>query len=222
VKLLLTSNGVNNASIHEALVDLLGKPIAEATALCIPTAIYPFDVGPEMAYKFLTGASNPMCTLGWKSVGVLELTALPSVDKEVWVEVVRNADALLVYGGDPAYLTYWFRQSGLAELMPSLHDTVYVGTSAGSIALTARNCDVELGDRKTPDGSDPSLGLVDFTLIPHVGNPRHEDATLETVEAWVATTGVPTYALDDQSAIKVDGDAVEVVSEGNRWELVTP
>jgi dipeptidase E len=222
VKLLLTSGGISNSSIHDALLDLLDKPIAEATALCIPTAIYPFRGGPEAAYRFITGASNSMCELGWKSLGVLELTALPSVEKAVWVDAVQETDALLVYGGDPAYLCYWLRQSGLADLLPTLRDTVYVGTSAGSIALTARNCDVELGDSKTPDGSDPSLGLVDFTLIPHVGNPNHEDATVETVEAWVATTGVPTYALDDQSAIKVDGDAVEVVSEGNQWQLVTP
>ncbi len=38
MKLLLTSAGIKNASIHEALVDLLGKPIPQCEALCIPTA----------------------------------------------------------------------------------------------------------------------------------------------------------------------------------------
>ena len=45
MKLLLTSAGIKNTSIHDALVDRLGKPIAEASALCIPTGIYPFPGG---------------------------------------------------------------------------------------------------------------------------------------------------------------------------------
>jgi len=79
-----------------------------------------------------------LCDLGWKSVGVLELTALPSIDKEVWVAAVRECDALLVWGGDPVYLSYWMKHSGLAELLPSLRpETVYVGVSAGSIAMAS-------------------------------------------------------------------------------------
>src|ERR1044071_870918 len=115
MKFLLTSAGIKNNSIHNALVDLLGKPIAEASALCIPTAILPFPGGPQMAYRFITrSAPTPMCELGWKSLGVLELTALPSIKKEYWVAAVQEVDALLVWGGSPLYLCYWMRQSGLA------------------------------------------------------------------------------------------------------------
>src|SRR5579859_551732 len=86
MKYLLTSAGIKNTSIHNALVDLLGKPIAESSALCIPTAIYPFSVGPAMAYRFIRGlAASPLTELGWKSLGVLELTALPSIKRENWV-----------------------------------------------------------------------------------------------------------------------------------------
>ncbi|MFJ8028607.1 Type 1 glutamine amidotransferase-like domain-containing protein [Streptomyces sp. NPDC096311] len=73
-----------------------------------------------------------MTELGWKSVGVLELTALPSIEEARWVSWVREADVLLVNGGDALYLCYWMRVSGLAELLPSLADTVYVGLSAGA------------------------------------------------------------------------------------------
>src|SRR6476469_6602768 len=115
MKYLLTSAGIKNASIHNALVEMLGKPIAECDALCIPT------VG-----------------LGWKSVGVLELTALPSLDEERWVPLVRETDVLLVEGGDAAYLCHWMRASGLADLLPSLDETVWVGLSAGSMVMTPR------------------------------------------------------------------------------------
>src|SRR6476469_8673014 len=99
MKFLLTSAGIKNTSIHTSLVGLLGKPIAESSALCIPTAIYPFPGGPAMAYRFISGAAaSPMCELGWKSLGVLELTALPSIQEEYWIAAVQETDALLVQG----------------------------------------------------------------------------------------------------------------------------
>src|ERR1700759_4027432 len=105
MRALLTSSGIKNRSIHDALVDLLGKPIAECDALFIPTAIYPFPGGPGMAWRALSGAAfSPLCDLGWKSLGILELSVLPSIDQDSWLPTVRDADALLVWGGDPLFL----------------------------------------------------------------------------------------------------------------------
>jgi hypothetical protein len=113
MKILLASSGISNISIHDALVGLLGKPIAESSALCIPTGVQPFPGGPGHVYRFISGATmSPMCGLGWKSLGLLELTALPSIRDEYWVPAVQEADALLVWGGSPLYLCYWMRQSG--------------------------------------------------------------------------------------------------------------
>src|ERR1700712_3242756 len=106
MKLLLTSSGISNASIYNALVDLLGKPIAESNALFIPTAIYPFTYGARYAWNPISGnTQSPFCGLGWKTLGLLELTALPSIAKDVWFPAVQEADALLVWGGDPLYLS---------------------------------------------------------------------------------------------------------------------
>src|SRR5215216_6952032 len=119
---------------------MLGKPIEDSNALCIPTAGYGHpSVTPERAYLFISGREprTPMCELGWKSLGVLELTALPSIDEERWVSWVRETDVLLVNGGDALYLCHWMRQSGLADLLPSLR-AVYVGLSAGSMVMTPR------------------------------------------------------------------------------------
>src|SRR5215218_9831180 len=138
MKFLLTSAGIKNTSIHNALDALLGKPIAESSALCIPTASYAQPMaGPGRAWNFISGREpeTPMCELGWKSLGVLELTALPSIADEYWVPLVRETDVLLVNGGDPLYLCYWMQQSGLADLFPALRETVYVGLSAGSMVM---------------------------------------------------------------------------------------
>ena len=221
MKLLLTSAGIKNARIHDALVELLGKPIAECNALCIPTAIYPFSVGPAMAYRFITGATaNPLCELGWRSLGVLELTALPSIDREVWVPLVREADALLVFGGDVWYLRRWMRESGLADLLPSLRETVYVGVSAGSM-VTAPTFGETYDDPERPFVIDTGLGLVDFALLPHLDHERHPESSTAKVGTMAAEVPVPTYGIDDETAIKVADGVVEVVSEGH-WKLFTP
>ena len=219
VKLLLTDSGVRNASILAALVDLLGKPVAEASALCIPTAGYGGPYGePGGPWRFTSGrSSSPMTGLGWKSVGVLELTALPGIDRERWVSWVREADALLVNGGDPLYLCHWMRESGLADLLPSLRDTVYVGLSAGSMVLTPRT-GREFADWQPPTGDDSLLGVVDFCLFPHLGLP---DKSLAEAERWAARKKSPGYAMDDQTAIKVTDGSIEVVSEGH-WKLFNP
>jgi len=103
MKLLLTDSGIKNTSIHDALVDLLGKPIAESSALFIPTALYAQAGGAVQAWRVISGREDraPMAQLGWKSLGVLELTALPSIGEELWVPMVQETDALLVEGGDP-------------------------------------------------------------------------------------------------------------------------
>ena len=162
MRFLLTSAGISNKSIHNALVDLLGKPIAESGALCIPTAVYAMPGGAGMAWRLINGrAATPLCELGWKSLGVLELTALPSIDEGHWVPMVQETDALLVGGGDVLYLCYWMRQSGLADLLPSLREAVYVGVSAGSMVM-APNVGEDFVGWKPPAGSDRALGLVDF------------------------------------------------------------
>ena len=157
--------------------------------------------------------------MGWKSLGVLELTALPSIKEEVWTAAVREADALLVYGGDVVYLTRWMRESGLADLLPSLRQTVYVGLSAGSM-VTAPIFGETYDDPQTPFVIEKGLGLVDFALLPHLNHPDHPESTLTRVGRMAAEVPVPTYAIDDQTAIKVADDTVEVISEG-KWHLFT-
>ena len=220
MKFLLTSAGITNASIRRTLVELLGKPIAQCNALVIPTAAYWFSQGPAIAYRLISGtARSPMCELGWKSLGVLELTALPSVPRENWVPLVRDVDALLVGGGDPMYLCDWMRQSGFADLLPSLRpEIVYAGISGGSMAVTPSLGETYNGRRTA---GYQALGLVPFSMGVHLDHPDMPDNSMAEYEKWAA--GVPnrTYAIDDQTAIKVVDGKVEVISEGN-WKLFQP
>jgi len=222
MKFLLTSAGIKNTSIRNALLELLGKPIAECSALVIPTANHAQANGAERGYVFVAGQEPrcPMAELGWKSLGLLELTALPSIDKANWVRWVRETDVLLVNGGDCMYLCYWMQQSGLADLFPSLNETVYVGLSAGSIIM-APNIGQDFVRWQPPTGGDKTLGIVDFAMFPHLDNPDLPENTMADAERWAAGMPMTTYAMDDETAIKVVDGAVEVVSEGH-WKRFTP
>src|SRR6478609_3562398 len=233
MKLLLTSSGISNKSIHNALVDLLGKPIAEANALFVPTGVYPFLGGQYYAWNPIGGEAAPrMCQLGWKSVGILELSVLPSIDRDNWLPALTEADALLVWGGDPLFISYWMQESGLTDLLPSLLDKlVYVGVSAGSIAVASIFAESYSADRScagSPLTSEEivfsmdkgevyatlvtanGMGLTKFAVIPHFQNKDHFAGSLTNTEKWASRLTVPVYAIDDDTAIKVEDDSVEV------------
>jgi dipeptidase E len=237
MKLLLTSGGITNASIHNSLVNLLGKPVEECSALLIPTAIYAHPMaGPFVAWQAISGQfKGSLSGLGWKSLGVLELTALPSLPQELWLPLLHKIDALLVEGGDALYLAYWMQHSGVAKLLPSL-DAIYVGLSAGSMVMTPRVGEyfvqwIPPSDGDAPsisamgtdvEGKDQTLGMVDFAIFPHLDHPDMlPHNSMADAEKWAAKIGVPGYAIDDESAIQVVDGNVEVISEGH-WKLLTP
>ncbi|ONI76588.1 peptidase S51 [Kribbella sp. ALI-6-A] len=217
MKLLLTSGGITNQSIRDALVDLLGKPISESHALCIPTAQWGHPMlGPASVRRAVAGEPPFLLTsLGWASVGVLELTALPSIGEERWVPWVREADVLLADGGDAAYLYHWMRQSGLSDVISSLPGTVWVGLSAGSMVMTPRIGDDFVNWPSAPD--DRTLGVVDFSIYPHLDHELMPGNSMADAERWAAGIAGPAYAIDDQTAIKVTDGTVEVISEGH-WK----
>ena len=223
MKVLLTSGGVTNDTIREALTRLLGKPIAECSALFIPTAQWGQPAcTPESVWRSVAGrwpGQTGLCDLGWGSVGVLELTALPSIHEDRWMPWVRDADVLLVDGGEAVYLAHWMRESGLAAMLPELHDTVWVGVSAGSMVMTPR-VGKEFLDWQ-PNGDDTTLGLVDFSIFPHLDYPGWTSNTRDSARRWATRIPGTAYAIDDQTAISVVDGVVEVVSEGS-WELLNP
>ena len=216
MKLLLTSGGVTNTSIQNALVELLGKPIAECHALCIPTAQWGHPMcGPASVRHFIAAGTDfrYLSGLGWASLGVLELTALPTIGADRWVPWVRQADVLLVDGGDATYLSHWMRESGLADLLPSLSDKVWVGVSAGSMVMPPRIGKYFVEWQSAPD--DRTLGVVDFSIFPHLN--LFPTNTPADAERWAADIRIPAYAIDEQTAIKVVNGTVEVISEGE-WK----
>ncbi len=172
-------------------------------------------VGPGVkAWEFISGTSeNPMVDLGWKSVGILELTALPSIAPERWQPLVRESDVLLAAGGDALYLSHWMQDAGVVDMIPSLHEQVWVGMSAGSMVMTPQIGEQFVG-WTSPSGTDATLGLVDFSICPHLVPDGGQGNSMAAAEKWAAGISRHAYAMDDQTAISVVDGAVEVISEG--------
>lgn len=219
MKLLLASGGINNPSIRTALIELLGKPIEQSHALIIPTAVHAIPDSPQKLRGVIQNAiSDSLGELGWRSLGVLELTALESLKKEVWVPTLIQTDALLVSGGDCQYLVGWMQRSGLADMMPEiLEKIVYVGQSAGSMIMSSYG--TTFGFHTLSPDTPKCLGFLKFAILPHLDHEMFPDNSMANLEKAAAKIEMLTYALDDQTALKVTGQGVvEVISEGN-WTL---
>jgi len=229
MKLLLTSIGLSNDSIRGALVRLLGRPIAECSAVQIPTAVLAMPGG----LGYATDMVRYWDALGWRELATLELSCLPSLPEDLWRPQLEGADAVLVAGGNTGYLSYWFHQSRFADVLPDLlRRAVYVGVSAGSYVLTpALNYDrqrlAETGiyyddeyDEAAPPGAGDArgLGLVEFALRPHLHSTDFADLSDEAMQRAAAKVDGPLYAIDDQTALAVVDGQVEVISEGD-WTL---
>ncbi len=217
MKMLLTSGGVTTEGIRTALVELLGKPIEACSALCIPSAQWGHpSCTPTTAFNFVRGAQPGSLTgLGWQRVGLLELTALPDIAPERWKGWVEEADALLVDGGEATFLMHWLHKSGFAALLPKLTNTTWVGVSAGSMVLTPRIGSDFLGWQGAKD--DRGLGLVDFSIFPHLDHPDMPGNTIEAARDWAREIGVTGYAMDDRTAIAVVDGNCQVISDGT-WQ----
>ena len=220
MKLLLTSAGFTNDSIKKALLDLTGRSLDQLNLAFIPTAA---DVGKGDKGWLIDDLSNCK-NLGFASIDIVDISAIP---KGIWEEKLKNADILLFGGGNTFHLMYWLNKSGLAEMLPEmLKEKIYVGISAGSI-VASHKLSVSDSERLycpegyVPDKDEPGLGFVNFHIRPHLNSPYFPKLRKDILEELAKELSEPLYAIDNQTAIKVVDDKIEIISEGEYLELNT-
>ncbi len=217
MKLLLTSNGLSNQSIANALFELTGKPASETTLVFIPTAM---NVARGSKDWFINDLYN-IKKQGFKFIDIVDISALP---KEVWLPKIESGDVLFFSGGNNYHLMYWLKESGLFELLPELLKTrVYAGISAGSIVTNPSLAYSNSGKKEYYENQfgykdDTALNFVDFYTYPHYNSPKHFSRR-EILENVAKETGKTVYGLDDESALKVVDDEVTVITEGEYIKL---
>ena len=216
MKFLLTSAGLTNKSISNALLELAGKPFAELNLAFIPTAANVEPGDKDWLIDDLVNCKN----LGFKSIDIVDISAVP---QDIWFPRLQAADIFLVGGGNTFHLMYWIEKSGLKNFLPELLKTrVYVGISAGSMvackSLDLSNSKKLYYEDGTDDyDKDAGLGFVDILIRPHLNSPHFPEVNLENMEKMSKEIPTTFYALDDNSAIKVVDGGVSVVSEGE-WK----
>ena len=218
MKLLLTSAGIRNQLILKSLDELANKPLDQLKVAFIPTAAN-LEPGDK---NWLIDDLRRLSFLKFKQVDIVDISALP---KKIWKKRLEESDVLFVEGGNTYHLMYWFNQSGLAKILPKLLETrIYIGVSAGTIITTPSiiNADFEAEIVKEIDEEifHDGLKLVNFMIEPHVNSEYFPESTFENLEKRSLKYQYPIYAIDDETAIKVDGDNIEVISNGS-WKKFT-
>ncbi len=227
MKLLLTSNGLSNKSIADALEKLVGKPRKEIKVAFIPTAAFPED---DVVHESRDWLVDDMYRIK-EFCGYMDIVSIADLPNEALLKRLAYADVIFVGGGNAFYLSYCMEQAGLFDALPSLLESrVYAGISAGSMIATASLRSTSRAIRNTKDfleGRVDAFGpsgrsgartahLVDFVVRPHMNKRTFGDDFLEKIAADV---GVSVYAIDDESAIRVVDGVVDVISEGS-WRLI--
>ncbi|MCR4263556.1 MAG: Type 1 glutamine amidotransferase-like domain-containing protein [Candidatus Roizmanbacteria bacterium] len=211
MKLLLTSGGLKNKSIVDALFDLVGKKPEETSLVFIPTASNVEIGDKDWLIDDLINIKNQ----NFKSITITDISAVP---ESIWRPQLEKADILFFEGGNSYYLMDWINKSGLVKLLPELLKTkVYVGLSAGSMVtspdLALRLSQIIYGDDMEEEPMN-GLNYVDFYFLPHLNSPFFPTRMEEKIIDVAKTLPKKIYALDDQSALKIVDGNIEVVSEG--------
>jgi dipeptidase E len=230
MKLLLTSNGLSNQSIANALEKLVGKPRKQIKVAFIPNAGFPIDDFKNESRDWLV---DDMYRIK-EFCGFIDIVSLTDLTKQEIYERLEYADVIFVGGGNVFYLSYYMEKVGLfAELPRLLKTRVYAGISAGSMIVTD-SLRTASGAIKNPDkfydeeydeigpvgrSAGRSAKLVNFVVRPHLNGKSFPITKGDFLESIAKDVKVPLYAIDDNSAVQVIDDSVEVITEGE-WKLL--
>jgi dipeptidase E len=217
MKLLLTSGGITNKSIAAALFDLVAKRPEETSVVFVPTAA---NVVEGDKSWFINDLAN-LKKQNFKSIEIADISAVPET---IWRPKFEEADVLFLEGGDACHLMKWINKSGLFAILPGLlKSKIYVGVSAGSM-VTNKRLDIRILQTIYEENMDAiknmvGLNLVDFFFLPHLNDPDFRYLKENFIREAVKDFPEKTFALDDNSALKVIDGKVEVVS-GGKWFII--
>ena len=216
MKLLLTSSGLTNKTICKTLEKLVGKPAKKSKIVYIPTAANVEDGVKDWLINDLYNLQSQ----GY----AIDIVDISAVDKGIWLPRIKTADVILFGGGNTFFLMSWIKKSGLDKLLPDLLKTrIYMGISAGSMVATKNlrmsTSQKSYAEKVFPLKGDKGLGFVDFHIRPHLNSVHFPKLRAKFIKEIAKDIPEPVYAIDDDTAIVVDGKKVSVVSEGEWFKF---
>lgn len=216
MKLLLTSAGLTNDIIANALEELASKTLTELRVLLVPTVA---NTSVEDK-SWLTQNIFEFTSRNPKTFNLIDIAGLPP---ELWQKHFDDADVICVGGGDESYLARIFTQQEVKKyLQESLKDRVYMGISAGSMVagiFLPDGMNLELYGEECESGTGTGMELFDFTFVPHMNSPYFPGVTTSILECKSGVFNSKVIATDDFTAVKIDGGVISFVGNGDRLEL---
>ncbi len=212
MKLLLTSNGISNPSIAQALLELMDTTPEVSTVVFIPTAST-IETGDK---KWVIDDLWNIKSLWFRSI---EITDISAVDESIWRPSLEHADIIVFWWGNTYHLMNWMGRTWLSNTLRTLLEwKIYMGISAGSM-ITSPDLNLKLSEHiydadRIETTPLAGLGLVDFYFLPHLNSDGFPKMRRENIEMSAKSIGKPLYALDDDSALQIIDGEIRVVSEG--------
>ena len=217
MKLLLTSSGITNKSIADALFEMVGKKPENIKLVFIPTASNMEEGDKEWV-------TNDLLNLKKLNLNLIEIVDISVMDEKIWKPIIEKADVLFFEGGNTYFLMEWLNKSGLAKMLPELlKNKVYVGVSAGSMVVS-KDLALDISQKIYEEDLDKDyemagLNYVDFYFLPHLNSAYFTKAREDVIKNTVKKIREKIYVMDDESALKIIDNKIEVVSEGECFEI---
>lgn len=145
------------------------------------------------------------------TVDVLEVS---SASYDSIVNSLTKNDIIFVGGGNTFFLLQELRRSGADQILIREVEKgkLYIGESAGSIISCPDigYCAEMDSPEKAPDLIDyAGLNLVDFYIVPHIGNAEMGEAAEKAVEKY--SFELELKAITDEQVILVEEGRVEIL-----------
>ena len=214
MKLLLTSAGILNKSLSDALLGMVKKPSKDLMITFVPTAANVEEGDKWWVIKDLMNLQK----LSPKALDIVDFSAL---EEDRWRKRLEDTDIIVMSGGNTFYLAHQMREHKFDKYLEEmLHSKVYVGISAGSMVMGHKlytDETLELYyDHEEHFGENKGLGKIDLLIRPHLNSDFFPDVTDETLKKLYKNSGETVYALDDDSGLKIVDGEIKVISEG-KW-----
>ena len=207
MKLVLCSEGFATPNTVQACVELCSKPQDQISVAIINEA-YAVEEGDK---RWVLNNLKSVFENFSSEIDIVNLLALPIEEIE---KRISSKDVIFVVGGDTDYLMQVFQRSGFDKLLPKLlEEKVYVGSSAGSMVIGKRISEAAyrlIYDEESTYGVKEYLGLVDFSIMPHLDSPYFPNRKETLIEAVGSFEG-KVYGLRDDSAVVIENEQLTLI-----------
>lgn len=208
MKIVLASQGFTTAEIAHKTAELAGKSLDDLNIVIINESYVGISAGRDESWLI-----NELSLISAYAKGTIAFVNLRAYDRDELKQRIDFADVIYIVGGAQAVLPQIFRQTGFDKILAdAANEKVIFGTSAGAYVLGKQIENIEYW--KNQYGSyeeflaEPTLGLVDFNILPHFGRADHPKRNVKVLTPILKDNPFPIYGISDTQAVFCDNGKI--------------